>query len=144
MKGGFMNKTNKILYGLLALVVYVGFMIGIGFILNLFWKVDSGNLTMYWVVTGLVCFCVAFYTLIMLFGKKDRGVGALQLVLSLGLSFLPIVVRLINMIPYAGVYLSTVLVFLLTIAYLITMLAMGYYATDVNKNSDNRPGGTEI
>lgn len=139
-----MNKTNSKIYGLLALVVYIGFMVGLGFILDLFWKISEANATMYWVTTGIICLCVAFYAILMLFGKKDKGVGAMQLFFTILLSVLPIVVRLINMIPYAGIYISIVLVFLLVVTYLITMIAMGYYATDITKNSDNRPGGTEI
>ncbi len=138
------NKANKIIYGILALVVYVGLMVGLGFILDLFWKIDSGNATMYWITTGIVCLCVAFYVLLMLFNKKDKGVGAIQLFFTVLLSILPLIIRAINMIPTAGIYISAVLVFLLVAVYLFMMLAMGYYATDVNKNSDNRPGGTEI
>lgn len=138
------NKGSKILYGILALIVYVGFMVGIGFIFNLFWKVDSGSETMYWVTTGIVCLCVAFYVLLLLFTKKDKGVGAMQLFFTICLSGLPLLVRAINMIPNAGIYISIVLVFILVALYLITMIGMGYYATDVNKNSDNRPGGREI
>lgn len=138
------NKANKIIYSLLALVVYVGIMVGFGFLLNLFWKVDSGNETMFWITTGIVCVCVAFYVILMLFNKKDKGVGAIQLFFTLMLSVLPILIRAINMIPYAGIYISAVLVFLLVALYLITMIAMGYYATDINNNSDNRPGGREI
>ena len=138
------NKTNKIIYGLLALVVYVGFMVGLGFILDLFWKAEGHNANIYWITTGVVCLCVAFYVILLLFTKKDKGVGAIQLFFTICLTALPIVVRAINMIPYAGKYISIVLVFLLAVAYLLTMIGMGFYATDVNKNSDNRPGGKEI
>ncbi len=62
-----MNKTNKILYSALGLIVYVGFMVGLGFILNLFWKVGGTSATMYWITTAVVCLCVAFYVLLLLF-----------------------------------------------------------------------------
>lgn len=139
-----MNKTYSRLYGMLALVVYIGFMVGLGFILNLFWKVSNLNSTLYWVTTAIVCVCVTFYVVILLFSKKDKGVGGVQLFLTICLSLLPIVTRVISMIPVAGIYISIVLVFLVCVAYLFTMLSMGYYAIDITKNSDNRPGGTEI
>ena len=139
-----MNKANKVVYSLLALVVYVGFMVGLGFLLNLFWKVDGGNETMFWVVTGIVCALVAFYVILMLINKKDKGVGAIQLFFTLCLSCMPLLVRAINMIPYAGITISAILVFIVGALYLITMIAMGFYATDVTNNSDNRPGGREI
>jgi len=138
------NKTNKILYGILGLLVYVGIMVGFGFILDLFWKVQGVGLAMFWVTTAVVCALVAFYVVLMLFKKKDAGVGAIQLMLTLMLSVLPILVRAINMIPTAGIYISAVLLFIVGALYLITMLAMGFYATDVTNNSDNRPGGREI
>lgn len=138
------NKANKIIYSLLGLVVYVGFMVGLGFILDLFWKIQGYSAAIYWITTSVVCICVAFYVLLMLFGKKDSGVGALQLFFTIGLSILPIVVRVINLIPVAGKYISVILVFLLVVTYLFAMIGMGFYATDVNKNSDNRPGGREI
>lgn len=138
------NKANKIIYGFLGLIIYIAFMVGIGFILNLFWKIPSNSETMYWVVTGIVCLLVTFYVLLLMFGNKDRGVGAIQLVFSLGFSFLPLLVRLINMIPNAGIYISIVLVFVIGVLYLISMVSMGYYANDVNNKSDNRPGGKEI
>ena len=137
-----MNKTNKILYSALGLIVYVGFMVGLGFILNLFWKVGGTSATMYWITTAVVCLCVAFYVLLLLFSKKDKGVGAMQLFFTFLLSFLPLVVRLINLIPTVGIYISAVLLFICATIYLFTMVSMGYYATDINK--DNRPGGTEI
>ena len=137
-----MNKTNKILYGFLGLILYVAVMVGFGFLLNLFWKVTGGSATMYWVTTGVVCACVAFYVLLLLFTKKDKGVGGIQLFFTILLSLLPLVVRVINLIPVAGIYISAVLLFICAVVYLFTMLSMGYYATDINK--DNRPGGTEI
>lgn len=139
-----MNKTNARLYGLLGLALYIGVMVGLGFILDLFWKISSANATMYWVTTGVICLCVAFYIILLLFGKKDKGVGTMQLFFTIMLSLVPIIVRLINMIPYAGIYISIVLLFIVAVLYLVTMLSMGYYATDVTNNSDNRPGGTEI
>lgn len=138
------NKANKIIYGLLGLVVYVGFMVGLGFILDLFWKVEGHNANVYWITTAVVCLCVAFYVFILLFTNKNKGVGAMQLFFTICLSGLPLVVRAINMIPYAGKYISIVLLFLVSVAYLFTMIGMGFYGTDVSKNSDNRPGGREI
>ena len=137
-----MNK-NKV-YGYLALIVYIAFMVGIGFIFNLFWKVSDANITIYWVTTAIVCLCVVFYAVLLLNGKKDKGVGAMQLFFTLLLSILPILVRAIGMIPTAGIYIALVLVFIIVIAYLFAMISMGYYANDITKNSDNRPGGTEI
>ena len=137
-----MNKTNKILYGVLALIVYVGFMVGLGLILNLFWKISEANATMYWVTTGVVCACVSFYAILLLFTRKDKGVGAMQLFFTVLLSFLPLVVRVLNLIPNVGVYISAVLLFICATVYLFSMIGMGYYASDINK--DNRPGGTEI
>ena len=99
---------------------------------------------MFWITTAIICLLVSAYVLVSLFGKKDRGVGAIQLFFTAGLSALPLVVRLINMIPYAGIYISVVLVFITLVVYLFTMISMGYYATDINNNSNNRPGGTEI
>lgn len=139
-----MNKTNSKIYGVLALVVYIGIMVGFGFILNLFWKITPQNATMFWITTAVVCACVSFYAILTLFGKKDKGVGAMQLFFSGLLSLLPIIVRAINMIPNAGIIISAVLLFIVGATYLIMMIGMGYYATDVTNNSDNRPGGTEI
>lgn len=138
------NNANKIIYGILGLLVYVGIMVGFGFILDLFWKVTGAELTIFWVSTAVVCALVAFNVLLMLFKKKDAGVGAIQLMFTLMLSVLPISVRAINMIPYAGIYISAVLLFIVGALYLITMVSMGFYATDVTNNSDNRPGGKEI
>ena len=138
------NRKNNILYSLLSLVVYIGVMVGFGFVLNLFWKVDVGNLTMFWISTALVCACVAFFVILMLFTQKDKGLGAMQLFFTLFLSFMPITIRAINMVPYAGFAISGVIVFITLALYLITMIAMGYYATDLDNNSDNRSGGKRI
>ena len=137
------NKKNKVIYSILALLVYVGFMVGLGFILDLFWKVSGTPEIMFWIATAVVCLCVVFYVVAMLCGK-DKGVGAIQLFFTICLSCLPLIIRAINLIPYAGIYISIVLLFIVAVLYLITMIAMGYYATDVTNNSDNRPGGKEI
>lgn len=130
------NRANKIIYSILALVVYVGIMVGFGFILNLFWKIEGVPNTMYWITTAVVCVLVAFYIILMLVNAKDKGVGAIQLFFTICLSFMPLLVRIINMIPVAGIYISAVLLFIVGSIYLITMLSMGYYATDIN--SDNK------
>ena len=139
-----MNKANGKIYGLLALLLYIGAMVGLGFILDLFWKVSEQNITMFWITTAIVCVFVSFYVVLLLFGKKDQGVGAIQLFLSILLSALPIVVRLINMIPGAGIYISIILVFILGVVYLGSMIAMGYYASSSNNGPTNRAGGKEI
>ena len=138
-----MNKSNSRIYGIFALFAYIGLMVGFGFILDLFWKISKQNSIIFWVSTGIVCLCVVFYVIITLFGNKDKGVGAIQLFFTVLLSFIPIIVRLINMIPNAGIYISIVLLFVVISTYIFSMLSMGYYATDINKNSD-RPGGREI
>ena len=138
------NKSNKILHGGLALVVYIAIMVGFGFILDLFWKIEGANLTMFWIATACVCVLVAFYVILMLCKKKDAGVGVIQLMFTLMLSGLPLLIRAINMIPVAGIYISGILLFIVGALYLITMIALGFYATEINNNSDNRPGGKEI
>ena len=47
-----MNNANSKIYGIMALVAYIGFMVGLGFILDLFWTITPQNATMFWVTTA--------------------------------------------------------------------------------------------
>ncbi len=132
-----MNKSTKAIYTCFALLFYVGFMVGFGFILNLFWKMSDASSTMFWVTTGVVCACVVITSLLSVLTKKDKGLGAMQVTFSVLLSLLPIVVRTINLIPTAGIYISAVLLFFAGAIYLFTMLGLSYYGKDINANSDN-------
>lgn len=132
-----MNRTNKIIYGSLAVLLLVGLYIGLGFIIGLFWKIDHNNALIYWITKGIVCFFVLLYSVIILLKGKDSGVGTMQLFFTGFLAVVPIVCRAIYFIPVAGPYIALILAILCVAAYLLTMLGMGYYATEINNNSDN-------
>ncbi len=121
------SKAKRVLLTSLALVVYVGFMVGIGFIWNLFWTVDKGTTILYWVTKGIICLMVVCITLVMLLSKADKGMSGIQLFFTICLSFLPIVLRAIAMIPYAGFYIAIVLAFILISLYAITMISLASY-----------------
>lgn len=121
------NKAKNILLTTLALLVYLGFFIGIGFIWNLFWTMDKPTTIIYWVTKGICCLFVVIFALYMLLAKSDKGVGAMQLFFSLLLSCLPIVLRAICLIPAAGLYIAIVLAFILISLYAITMISLCAY-----------------
>lgn len=128
LRGDFMNsKTKNALLTVLALVVYVGFMVGIGFIFNLFWAMDKATTIIYWLTKGIICFMVVVLALIMVLGKTDKGVGAMQLFFTIFISFIPLVVRALCLIPVAGVYIAGILAFIVICLYLITMISLGAY-----------------
>ena len=133
-----MNKSNKVLYGLLAVLLYVVLSVGLGLILGLFWKISTECAIIYWVTKGVICAFVLIYALLVLFGAKDKGVGTLQIFMTLGISLLPLVCRALYLIPVAGKYVAITFAFIAFVLYLITMVGMGYYATDINANSDNK------
>ena len=129
-----MNKVNKILYGMLAALLYVVLSVGLGLILGLIWKVPATCNVIYWVTKGVICAFVVLYALLVLLGAKDKGVGTLQIV---AISLLPLLCRVVYLVPVAGKYISITFAFLGFVLYLITMISLGYYATDINANSDN-------
>ena len=97
-----MNKTNKIIYSLLAVLLYIGVMIGFGFILNSFWEMPKDCAIIYWLTKGIICLAVLVYVFITVFGVKDKGIGAIQIFFTIMASFLPLICRAIYFIPYAG------------------------------------------
>lgn len=121
------SKTKNVLLTSLALVIYLAFMIGMGFIWNLFWKVNLATTLIYWISKGIICFMVVIFALVMVLGKADKGMNAMQLFFTISLSFLPLVLRAICLIPYAGVYIAGILAFLLISVYAITMVSLAAY-----------------
>lgn len=118
------KKTKNILLSSLGLLVYLGFMIGFGFIWNLFWHVDHATTLVYWISKGVVCLAVVLFAIVMMLDKADKGIGAVQLMLSVTLSVIPLVLRAICMIPTAGLYIAIVLGFILVCLYAITMIGL--------------------
>ena len=132
------NKSNKIIYTLLAVLLYIGVSVGIGLLVTLLiWKTEAGANIIYWVLKGVICAFILLYALLMVFGKKDAGIGAIQLMFTLIISGLPIICRALYIIPVAGKYISIVLAVLAMALYFITMIGLGFYATDVANNSSN-------
>lgn len=121
------SKAKNVLLTVLALVVYVGFMVGIGFIFNLFWPMDNTTTILYWLVKGIICFMVFVLTLVMVLGKADKGVGGMQLFFTIFISFMPLLVRALCLIPVVGVYIAGILSFIVICLYLITMISLGAY-----------------
>lgn len=121
------SKTKNVLLTVLALFVYVGFMVGIGFIFNLFWPMDNATTILYWLTKGIICFMVVVLALVMMLGKTDKGINAMQLFFTLFISFIPLVVRALCLIPVAGVYIAGILAFIIICLYLITMISLGAY-----------------
>ena len=129
------NRTNKIIYGILGALLYIGVMIGFGFILNIFWDMPKDCAIIYWVTKGIICAFVLIYVLLVLFGAKDKGVGAIQIFFTIMASFLPLICRAVFLIPVAGKVISIILAFIGIALYLVTMIGMGFYATDINNNN---------
>ncbi len=123
------SKTKNVALTCLALVVYIGFMVGMGFILNLFWEMDHATTLIYWITKGIVCLMVVVFSFVMLLSKSDKGTGALQLFFSVALSCLPLVLRAICLIPIVGLYVAIVLAFVLICLSLITMISISAYGT---------------
>lgn len=118
------KKTKNILLTTLALLVFIGFMVGMGFIWDLFWPIDTTTKIIYWVSKGLVCLLVVIFSIIMLLEKSDKGAGAMQLFFTISLVFLPILLRAFCLIPYAGKYIAIILGFILFCIYAITMIGL--------------------
>ena len=121
------KKAKNILLTSLALVLFVGFMVGMGFIWDLFWTIDKSTKIIYWVSKGIVCLMVVVFSIIMLLNKADKGVGAMQLFFTISLAFLPILLRALCMIPVAGKYIAVILGFIVFCLYEITMIGMFGY-----------------
>ena len=121
------SKTKNVLLTVLALVIYLAFTIGMGFIWNLFWKIDLATTLIYWISKGLICFMVVVFALVMVLGKTDKGMNAMQLFFTVMLSLLPLLLRALCLIPYAGVYIAGILAFILISLYAITMVSLGAY-----------------
>ena len=121
------SKTKNVLLTCLAFVIYLAFMIGMGFIWNLFGKDNLVITLIYWLSKGIICFMVVIFALVMVLGKADKGMNAMQLFFTISLSFLPLVLRAICLIPYAGSYVAGILAFILISLYAITMVALGAY-----------------
>lgn len=118
------QKTKNILLSCVGIVVYLAFMIGFGFIWNLFWQVDHATALIYWISKGVICAVVILFAVIMMLDKSDKGIGAIQLMLSITLSVMPLVLRALCLIPYAGKYIAIVLAFILICLYAITMIGL--------------------
>lgn len=123
------SKTKNVVLTCLALVVYIGFMVGMGFILNLFWEMDHSTTLIYWITKGIVCLMVVVFSILMLFSKTDKGTGAVQLFFSVALSCLPLVLRTICLIPTVGFYIALVLAFVLICLFLIAMISIAGYSS---------------
>ena len=122
-----MEKGKKILLTSLALVLYLGLMIGMGFIWNLFWPISTAATVIYWVSKGIICLAVVIFAISLLF-KGDKGVGAMQLFFSIFISLFPLLLRAICMIPVAGIYIAGILGFIVIVLYLITLVSLGAYS----------------
>ena len=121
------SKTKNVLLTVLALVIYLAFTIGMGFIWNLFWEINLATTLIYWISKGLICFMVVVFALVMVLGKTDKGMNAMQLFFTVMLSLLPLLLRALCLIPYAGVYIAGILAFILISLYAITMVSLGAY-----------------
>jgi len=128
-KGGkFMNeKTKKGLITVVALILFVGASIGIGFIWNLFWKVDFATTLIYWITKGIINLLIVVFALFLTFGKADKGISAMQLFFSVVIALLPLVLRAICMIPAAGMYIAILLAFVFVVFYAFVMLGLASY-----------------
>lgn len=122
------GKGKSVLLTILALFVYVGFMVGMGFILNLFWPIDQTTTILYWVMKGIICFMVVVLALAMVLGKGNKGIGAMQLFFTIFISFMPLLIRALCLIPVAGVYIAGILGFIVICLYLITMISFSAYS----------------
>lgn len=122
------SNTKNFLLTILALFVYVGFMVGIGFIFNLFWPMDNATTILYWLTKGIICLMVVILAIVMVFGKTNKGINAMQLFFTIFISFLPLVIRALCLIPVAGVYIAGILAFIIICLYLITMISLGAYS----------------
>ena len=123
-----MTKTKKILLTITAIMLYLALVIGMGFIWNLFWEIDKNTSIIYWVSKGIVALEVILFAVLMLFAKSDKGTSALQLFFSIMLTFLPLVLRALCMIPIAGKYIAVILGFLVIVLALMLMLLLQGYS----------------
>lgn len=121
------EKTKQRVLSICALVVFIGFCIGMGFVWDSFWKVDATTSAIYWVSKCIILALVAVFVSFIVFAKTDKGIGAMQVVFSVIMCILPIVLRVLCMIPYAGKYIAVILTLILTAIYLLTMLSLGSY-----------------
>ncbi|MBQ7884578.1 MAG: hypothetical protein IJ318_00575 [Clostridia bacterium] len=119
------SKAKNALLTVVALMLYVGFMVGMSFVFNLFWAMDRATTILYWVSLGIICFMVVVFGLFMALGKTDKGIGGMQLFFSIFMSFIPLLLRALCLIPYAGFYIALVLGIIVLFLYLITMLTLG-------------------
>lgn len=128
------KKAKNILLTTLALIIFVGFMVGIGFIWDLFWTIDNTTKIIYWVSKGIICLMVVVFSILMLLNKSDKGTGSIQLFFTISLAFLPIVLRALSMIPVAGKYIAIIIGFITLCLYAITMIGMfGYNNSEDTK-----------
>ena len=119
------GKAKSIILTFLAVILYVGFMVGMSFIFNLFWAMDHATTILYWVSLGIICFMVFVFAFFMVLGKTDKGIGGMQLFFTIFMSFIPLVLRALCLIPYAGFYIALILGVIVLFVYLITMLTLG-------------------
>lgn len=123
------GKGKSVLLTILALFVYVGFMVGMGFIWDkLIWPIDQTTTIFYWVMKGIICFMVVVLALAMVLGKGNKGIGAMQLFFTIFISFMPLLIRALCLIPVAGVYIAGILGFIVICLYLITMISFSAYS----------------
>jgi len=118
------TKTKRTISAILALVLYAGLMVGLSLIFDLFWKMNKATTIIYWVITGIVVLSVIGFSVALLFGKHSKGISAIQLFFSVSLSFLPLLVRAICMIPVAGIYIGGILSFILIVMFFLTMIGL--------------------
>jgi len=130
------KKALKTVYAFLGTLIVCGFLVGIGFILNTFWEMNKGTTILYWITTGIVCACLIFFVALLNLTKKDKGALGIQIFMTICLAILPFVVRLIGLIPKAGVTIAGILAFIVITIYLLTILSIGSYNTiEENKNT---------
>ena len=130
------KKTLKTIYAFLGALIGCGFLVGIGFILNTFWEMNKGTTILYWITTGIVCVCLIFFVALLNLTKKDKGALGIQIFMTMFLAILPFMVRILGLIPKAGVTIAGILTFIVITIYLLVILLVGSYDTiEENKNT---------
>lgn len=117
---------KSVVYSILALALYVGVVIGMGLIWDLFWVVPDRVKTMYWALKCIVTGLVLLFAFVGLFTKRDSGIGGMQVMFSICLTLLPLLCKVIGLIPVAGFYIAIIVSFLTLAFYLGVMLVLGF------------------
>lgn len=130
------KKTLKNVYAFIGAGIYCLCQIGLGLILGTFWEINKRISLLYWGSTALVCLFMIALVILITLTKSDKGVLGIQFFITTCLGVLPLIVRLLGLIPNAGVILAGIFAFLVVALYLITMLSISHYNTiEDNKNT---------